>query len=151
MQVRKASPALFQIDDDSRWIAGLVQGLHEDLPQGTEDCAAVLEGGAGVSDLADMLSFQLKAAQIAHQREVQLIPERKFRTDIVVYPRIAVECDGGTWNGGRHSTGSGIETDSEKQNLLVIFGYRPMRVTKQQIKDGRALRWIERAIKGEPL
>jgi hypothetical protein len=43
-----------------------------------------------------------------------------------------------------------VETDCEKQNLLVSYGYRPMRVTGQQIKDGRALAWIERAMRVQP-
>lgn len=99
-----------------------------------------------MSDLSDTLSFQLRAAKIDHQREVKLIPGRRFRTDVLV-GRLAIECDGATWTGGRHARGSGIETDAEKQNLLVALGYRPMRVTKQQIKDGRALQWIEQAMR----
>ena len=99
-----------------------------------------------MSDLSDMLVFQLRAVRIEHQREVRLIPGRRFRTDILV-GRLAIECDGATWTGGRHARGAGIETDAEKQNLLVTLGYRPMRVTKQQIKDGRALRWIDEAMR----
>lgn len=97
-------------------------------------------------NLADLLSFQLKAAQIPHTREALLVPDRRFRTDILV-DKLAIECDGATWIGGRHSRGYGIESDSEKQNLLVALGYRPMRVTRKQIKDGRALQWIEQARK----
>jgi very-short-patch-repair endonuclease len=99
-----------------------------------------------VSDLADTLSFQLRAAKIEHQREVRLIPGRQFRTDVLI-GRLAIECDGATWSGGRHTRGSGVETDCEKQNLLVALGYRPMRVTRQQIEDGRALEWIEQAMR----
>lgn len=99
-----------------------------------------------MSDLAETLSFQLRAAKIEHQREVKLIPGRRFRTDILV-GRLAIECDGATWSGGRHTRGSGVETDCEKQNLLVALGYRPMRVTGGQVRDGRALQWIEQAMR----
>lgn len=100
-----------------------------------------------MSNLADTLSFQLRVAKIPHERERKLIPGRKFSTDIFIAPHLAIECDGATWTGGRHTRGSGVETDCEKQNLLVTYGFRPMRVTKQQIKDGRALQWIEQAMR----
>lgn len=99
-----------------------------------------------MTDLAETLSFQLKAAKIEHKREQMLVPGRKFRTDILV-GRLAIECDGATWTGGRHTRGSGVERDCEKQNLLVAFGYRPMRVTGHQVRDGRALQWIEQAMR----
>lgn len=98
-----------------------------------------------MSDLAETLSFQLRAAKIDHRREVMLIPDRRYRSDIVV-GKLAIECDGATWIGGRHARGYGIETDCEKQNLLVALGYVPMRFTRKQVKDGRALHWIERAL-----
>jgi hypothetical protein len=99
-----------------------------------------------MSEIADLLSFQLRAAKIEHKREVCLIPGRKYRSDIVA-GNLAIECDGATWIGGRHSRGYGIETDCEKQNLLVAIGYIPMRVTRKQVNDGRALQWIERALR----
>jgi very-short-patch-repair endonuclease len=102
-----------------------------------------------VSDLADTLSFQLKAAKIEHKREQTLVPGRKFRTDILI-GWLAIEVDGATWIGGRHSRGYGIEDDCIKQNTLVTLGYRPMRFTQKQVKDGRALQWIEQAMRVQP-
>lgn len=98
-----------------------------------------------MSDLSDLLSWQLAAAKIPHKREVTLVPGRKFRTDILAGD-LAIECDGATWANGRHSRGAGIETDSEKVNLLAIQGYRTMRVTRKQIESGKALTWIESAL-----
>jgi len=98
-----------------------------------------------MSDLSEILSWQLQAAKVPHRREVTLVPGRKFRTDILVGD-LAVECDGATWANGRHSRGSGIETDSEKQCLIAMQGYRPMRVTRRQIESGKALSWIEAAL-----
>lgn len=99
-----------------------------------------------MTDLANLLSFQLTAAKIPHLRELMLIPDRKYRTDVVV-GKLAIEVDGATWIGGRHARGYGIETDCEKQNILVTLGYRPMRFTTKMVKDGRALKWIEEARK----
>jgi very-short-patch-repair endonuclease len=98
-----------------------------------------------MTDLAKTLSLQLRAAKVDHRCEVTLIPGRKYRTDILV-GKLAIEVDGATWTGGRHARGSGIETDCEKQNLLVALGYRPMRFTRKQVMDGRALHWIEQAM-----
>lgn len=100
--------------------------------------------GVTATNLADMLCFQLKVAKIPHLREQKLIPGRKYSTDVLV-DDLAIECDGATWAQGRHSRGAGIETDCEKQNLLVIAGFRPMRFTGAQIKDGTALNLIEKA------
>ena len=100
-----------------------------------------------MSELSDILSIQLRALKIEHRREAKLIPGRKYSTDIFIPPTLAIECDGATWTGGRHTRGAGVETDCEKQNLLVIQGYRPMRFTKQQIKLGHAVSWIQSAIK----
>lgn len=99
-----------------------------------------------MTDLAETLSFQLKAAKIDHQREVMLIPERKFRTDVLV-GKLAIEVDGATWIGGRHARGYGIQADCEKQNLLICLGYRPMRFTSKMVRDGTALRMIEQAMR----
>lgn len=100
-----------------------------------------------MSELSDTLSFQLKALKIEHQREANLVPGRRFRTDIFIPPAIVAECDGATWTGGRHTRGQGVEDDCTKQNLLVTLGYRPMRFTKQQIKSGKAVEWIQAAMK----
>lgn len=99
-----------------------------------------------MSELSDILSFQLKALKIPHGRELRLIPGRMFRTDIFIQPHLAIECDGATWTGGRHTRGHGVEADCEKQNLLVTLGYRPMRFTKRQIKLGHAVLWIQSAM-----
>jgi hypothetical protein len=100
-----------------------------------------------LSELSDILSIQLRALKIEHQREAKLIPGRRFRTDIFIPPVLVCECDGATWSGGRHTRGQGVEDDCEKQNLLVTLGYRPMRFTKQQIKLGWAAAWIQAAMK----
>lgn len=91
------------------------------------------------------LANQLRMLGIESQREVLLVPGRKFRTDLVVRD-LAIEVDGGGFIQGRHSRGSGIEKDAEKQALVTIAGYRTLRVTPRQIESGEALGWIERAL-----
>ena len=59
---------------------------------------------------------------------------------------LACEVDGGTFTQGRHSRGMGVEADCEKFCAAVALGWRVMRVTPAMVRDGRALRWVERAL-----
>ena len=56
-----------------------------------------------------LLAFQLKAAGIAHEREAQVIPGRRYRFDFCL-GWLLVEVNGGVWAKGAsgHSSGTGI-------------------------------------------
>ena len=60
---------------------------------------------------------------------------------------LIVEVDGGSWVAGRHTRGAGFEADRERDAEALCMGYRVLRVTPKQIKDGKALAWIERLLK----
>ena len=68
----------------------------------------------------------------------------------MAYPDImvAIEVDGGTWSGGRHTTGSGFQADCEKVNEAVLMGWKVVRFTSTHIKSGVAVQTIERLLKG---
>lgn len=76
---------------------------------------------------------------------------RKYRFDLC-WPdkRVAMEVDGGTWTGGRHVTGSGVEADCEKFSLAAALGWRVLRVTPRQVEDGRAAAWLRAALEWSP-
>lgn len=98
-----------------------------------------------MSAIEDLLAFQLKAAKIPHEREVSgLVPKRKFRVDFLIDKWLVVECQGGIWGKGGHSTGKGITRDTEKAAELMCSGYPTLACTGDQIKSGKALQWIER-------
>lgn len=111
------------------------------------------------------LAAQLDQAGIPYEREYRFAPPRRYRADFWIpvdgwevsdsqgnwvmvgeSPGYLIEVEGGTWVEGRHSRGSGFESDCEKQALAVIAGYRYMRVTSAQVEDGRALSWIRQAL-----
>jgi very-short-patch-repair endonuclease len=101
-----------------------------------------------MSDLEDRLLLHIRAAGLPMpERELMLIPGRKFRCDLA-WPahRLVVEIDGGTFTRGRHSQGMGQATDAEKRNLLVLAGYRVLTVTTLHVRSGAALGWIEQAL-----
>lgn len=62
------------------------------------------------------------------------------------HERIAVEVEGGTWSGGRHTTGKGFEDDCEKYNRAALMGWTLLRFTGNHIKTGHALTLIDEAI-----
>lgn len=100
------------------------------------------------SDLEDALVRQLEWADLpAPERQYRLLTTRKFRWDLA-WPDhlLAVEVDGGTWTGGRHVRGSGVEADSEKQCLAAVAGWRTMRVTGRMIDTGLAVDLIGAAL-----
>ena len=84
------------------------------------------------------------------EKEYYFAKPRMWRFDMA-WPQhmIAVECDGAVYSGGRHVRGLGYSQDCEKLNEAALLGWVVLRVTRDQIEDGRAVKWIERAIKGE--
>ena len=88
------------------------------------------------------LAKQLEADGIKFEREAMVIPGRRFRVDFLI-DRLVVECEGGIWIKGGHSTGKGITRDIEKGNLLTLNGYSVLRFTKDMINDGTALKQIK--------
>jgi very-short-patch-repair endonuclease len=104
--------------------------------------------GNNTSTPADELAFQLLSVKTQFfEREFQIVPDRRYRADFFfIRARLIVEVDGGGWVNGRHSRGYGIENDAEKSALIARMPARLMRVTPKQIKDGRALDWILKAL-----
>lgn len=103
------------------------------------------------SRLEDRFALQVMASGLPMpDREVRLIPGRRFRSDFV-WPdaRIVVEVDGGIWSGGRHTTGAGYTRDAEKNNLLTLAGWRVFHVTRGHIRSGQAVEWLRQAMEQE--
>lgn len=89
-----------------------------------------------------LLGIHLKEKKIPFEREVRLIPARKYRWDFVV-GRLAIEIQGGIWmKKGAHNTGSAIKRDCEKGRLAVEAGYIPVAFTTDEVLNGTALNWI---------
>jgi very-short-patch-repair endonuclease len=63
--------------------------------------------------------------------EYRFHPVRQWRLDFA-WPdkKLGIELEGGTWSGGRHTTGAGYAGDCEKYNAAVELGWRVLRYTK---------------------
>ena len=94
----------------------------------------------------ESLSLAMKAAGIAFEREVMFHRERKWRFDFVVHPMIAVEVEGGTRGGGRHTRHAGFSADAVKYFEAQMAGYFLIRVTSEMVKTGDAMKMIQRAL-----
>jgi hypothetical protein len=101
-----------------------------------------------MSHLEDALALQIRATGLPEPaREFWFWAGRKFRFDFAWKPlMLAVECEGGTWTGGRHTRGKGFENDCIKYNEAALLGWRVLRFPASMIHDGRALATIERAM-----
>ena len=104
------------------------------------------------SALENLFAFQLDAAGLTgYVREYQAIPGRKFRFDFAfIEPhRLLIEINGGTYNGGAHGRGVGINRDYEKGNLAVQHGFRLLQFDTKMVKSGVGLETTERVLRGE--
>lgn len=81
------------------------------------------------------------------EREYRFHPVRKWRFDFA-WPdfKIAAECEGGTWSGGRHTRGSGFAKDCEKYNAAALEGWTVFRFTKSMIDSRDAITMLDHAI-----
>lgn len=77
------------------------------------------------------------------EREYRFAPDRRWRFDFA-HPgsRLSVEIEGGTWSGGRHTTGTGFAADCEKYNAATVMGWRVLRFTPDQVASGEAINTV---------
>ena len=103
------------------------------------------------SDLEQLFAFQVKAAGLPEpEREAAVIPGRKFRFDFCFREaRLLIEINGGTYNGGAHGRGCGINRDYEKNNLAQIGGWRVLSFDTKMVKSGEALNVTEQILRGD--
>lgn len=72
---------------------------------------------------------------------------RDWRFDFA-YPeqKVAAECEGGAYSRGRHTRGSGFESDCEKYTKAALLGWTVVRGTRRHIDSGEMVAWIEEAL-----
>ena len=104
------------------------------------------------SDLEEALALHIRGVGLPEpEREHHFARAigRRWRFDFA-WPaqRVAAECEGATWKGGkgRHTSGAGFAGDCEKYSEAAILGWRVLRFTREQIESGYAVGAIERAL-----
>lgn len=98
------------------------------------------------------LERQCALANLPHPTcEVYFAKPRRWRFDLAWEDRrLACEIEGGVFlaGGSRHSRGRGYENDCIKYAEATCRGWRILRVTTDMVRDGRALGYLERLLKG---
>lgn len=60
--------------------------------------------------------------------------------------RVALEVEGGIWNGGRHTRGAGFLRDMEKYNAATLQGWRIYRTTPDALLSRETMTMIRAAL-----
>lgn len=100
------------------------------------------------SALEAKMAWQLRVASITPPvTEFRFHKKRLWRFDFA-WPEslVALEVEGGTWTNGRHTRGTGFESDCEKYNEAAILGWCVLRATGTMVGRGLALRVVEKAL-----
>lgn len=80
------------------------------------------------------------------EREFRFHDVRRWRFDCAIPTnKLAFECEGGTWSGGRHVNPAGFEKDLEKYNTATLMGWRVYRLVPRMLNQD----WIERILENE--
>lgn len=76
------------------------------------------------------------------ETEYRFHPVRRWRLDIS-FPeyKVAVECHGGIWRGGRHTRGGGFKNDREKMNEAALLGWLVLEFVADWIDDDPVWCW----------
>ena len=100
------------------------------------------------SSLETMFLFQATAYKIPLQPEYKFHPTRRWRFDFCIPEKmLAIEVEGGAWMAkSRHTSGLGFAADCIKYSEAAILGWRIIRVTGEQVKNGMAIDFLRRAI-----
>lgn len=88
----------------------------------------------------EAFALHCKAYKFTPEREYRFCEERKWAFDFA-FPEqmVAIEIEGGTWSGGRHTRGSGYEKDLEKYNAATRLGWRIFRYSTEMVMRGDAI------------
>ena len=93
--------------------------------------------------LSDIKAADLPVPDLEHRfHEV-----RKWRFDLAwIEDKVAIEIEGGIWVRGRHSRGAGMEADMEKYNEAQLLGWTVLRYSTGQVKQGKPIEDVKRAL-----
>lgn len=111
-----------------------------------------------MSDQEEKLLDKIREAGLPEpKREWRFYSPRKWKADFgwpfAGISGVILEVEGGTWmrtRGGRsggHAHPKRFEEDCEKYNEAALLGITVIRVTPKMIDDGRAVRYIARALR----
>lgn len=94
--------------------------------------------------------FKLWAEQslgIKFESEYRFHDKRRWRFDFAIPSKmIAVEVEGGVYQQGRHTRGTGFRADTEKYNTATVMGWRVLRFATQDLMKQETLTFIKQML-----
>ena len=99
----------------------------------------------------ETLAAQLAQAGIAFERQYAYAHGRKLRADFALPEyRLLVAVEGGIFSRKAHGSVTGVLKDMERGNEAAIAGFFMLRVTPDEVADGRALALVQRFLEAAP-
>lgn len=103
---------------------------------------------APLSTGEELLAIQLKEAGIGFTRQFRFCLARRWKADFALNDSMTlIEVEGGVWINGAHNRGKRFEEDCLKYAEAAIMGWKVLRFSTGQVKNGTALEMIKRLIK----
>jgi very-short-patch-repair endonuclease len=101
-------------------------------------------------DLEQEFAMQLNAAQIPFERQYRPT-KRRHRWDFAVpAAHVLIDLQGGIWlkkgSASNHASPRGVQNDCVKLNYATLAGWRVLKFTAREVKDGSGLKWLEALI-----
>lgn len=87
-------------------------------------------------------------------KQYRAIAHRRFPWDFAWPSKgILVEIQGGVFFRGKsgHTSGVGVRRDTIKNNLAVLYGFRPFQFTTDMVRNGKAARFLQAVLSATPL
>lgn len=98
-----------------------------------------------ISPLSDSV-FRYTGLKVV--KEYRFHPSREWRFDFAIPEvKVAVESEGGIWNGGRHFREDGWRRDLEKYNEAAACGWLVVRTIPTELLSVKTLQLIIRAVR----
>jgi very-short-patch-repair endonuclease len=102
---------------------------------------------AARTKLENLLATKMTADGLPTPEREFKFATRRWRSDFA-WPAhmLLVEVEGGTHVNGRHNRPQGYEDDCEKYDEATLLGWRVLRFTGRQVRNGYAVRTIRAAL-----
>lgn len=95
----------------------------------------------------NMFTLMLEEEGIEVEREYKFHPVRLWRFDYAIPKlKIAIECDGGVWNYGRHVRPTGYIKDMKKFNAAAELGWLVLKYTPEQLNSSYSIIEIKKVM-----
>jgi very-short-patch-repair endonuclease len=95
----------------------------------------------------NMFTLMLEEEGIEVEREYKFYPVRLWRFDYAIPKlKIAIECDGGVWNYGRHVRPTGYIKDMKKFNAAAELGWLVLKYTPEQLNSSYSIIEIKKVM-----